>query len=94
LNHQCDKDCKEYADKDCPYDKWIIGDLKFRRCPLRSITENNSYWIKAYNLYKNGFLPVEGGWLKQTNKFIEVMSFIETTLMEQEKQEAQKNGTR
>ena len=91
MNHECDSDCKEYENTDCPYDKWIIGELRFRRCPLKSQTESMSQWIRAYNMFKNGFLPNSDGWIKQSNKYIEVVSFIDSQVKLREKQE-EENG--
>ena len=39
-------------------------------------------WITAYEMFKMGFLPNQGGWLNQSNKFIEVMQFINIKINE------------
>lgn len=51
--------------------------MKFRRCPRTYVTESVEHWLRAYQMFKNGILPNTGGWLNQTNKFIEIMTFIE-----------------
>lgn len=33
-------------------------------------------YIKAYNFMEKGILPNVGGWLDQSNKFLEVITFI------------------
>jgi hypothetical protein len=43
-------------------------------------------------MFKNGFLPMLGGWLNQSNKFIEVVSFIDDKITEHNNKEALKNG--
>ena len=43
-------------------------------------------WIKAYSLFERGMLPSMGGWLSQSNKFLEIMNFIDINLKESRKQ--------
>lgn len=42
----------------------------------------------SYKMFKNGFLPNEGGWLRQPNKFIQAMLFIDSEI----DRERSKNG--
>lgn len=77
----CDGECSEYKDKDHQIEgRWKLGDWEFNRCPKSYVTENMDFWIKAFSMYKNGFLPDSGGWLRQTNKFTEVMAFIDAEI--------------
>lgn len=90
--HSCDPECKEYKDKDCFFDKWIIGEWKFRRCPKQYVTEDMSLWLHAYRMLKYGLLPAPGGWLAQTNKFMLVMSLIENELAKEEEPKGKQDG--
>lgn len=87
----CDGDCREFKDKDCPFDKWHINEWSFRRCPKQYVTEDMTLWFNAFQMFKAGFLPNAGGWLCQTQKFIEVVLFIDTQMKRYENEVA-KNG--
>lgn len=83
----------EYREKDYPIPgRWQLGEWKFDRCPKCYVTENVQDWFIAYEMFKNGFLPNDGGWLKQSNKFIQVVTFLSTQIRAHEKQQAVKNG--
>lgn len=88
LFHECDDECQEYKDKDHPIKKrWQIGEYYFRRCPKSQINQEVYWWIKSYNLYKNGILPTNEGWLYQSSKFIDVMCFIESEITKHNKEQ-------
>jgi len=75
----CTKEQKE--DRGCTEDsiipgRWQIGDEKFERCPIEYINSDIYWYIKAYNFMEKGILPRDGGWMNQSNKFIEGISFI------------------
>lgn len=76
--HECDPECSEYKDRDHPIkERWQINEHKFNRCPLSYVEASDYFWLVAYKMFKNGFLPNVGGWLNQGNKFIEAMIFID-----------------
>ena len=55
-------------------------------CPNLNLPQFEKYFT-AFNFYKAGFLPHEGGWLNQPNTFIDVMQIIlkeESTLVRQQ----------
>lgn len=56
------------------------------RCPALCIAEIDDV-LSAYNMYKNGFLPNEGGWLNQPVKFEQTMVLIGSLSDELEKEE-------
>lgn len=65
------------CEKDSPIPgKWKIGDIEYRRCPVKMLDARVNIYIKAYNFLQSGILPSEGGWLKQTAKYIEAMEII------------------
>jgi hypothetical protein len=50
--------------------------------------------LESYVLFTKGFMPVDGGWLKQTARFTNMMNLIDGLFghfrrIEDEKQEAQ-----
>lgn len=83
LFHKCDAECSKYSNTDHPIkDRWTIDEYKFSRCPKIFVDDSVYYWIRTYNLFKNGILPNDGGWLRQANKFLEVMLFIDLKINE------------
>ena len=71
-------------------ERWIIGDYKLKRCPMKVLTEDGLSYLDAYKFYKQGILPCDGGWMNQPISFIEAMKEIDSIILDIEK-EAQKN---
>lgn len=93
MHHECDLDCKAYKEKDSPIPgHWQIQELSFQRCPKTQMTENVDLWIKAYRLFEIGLLPCGGGWLDQSNKYIEIMDFLSIEFAKINKARGEKNG--
>lgn len=91
--HTCDSECKDYRETDYPIPgRWQIGEWKFNRCPSTYLTEVVDGWLVTYRMFKNGFLPSNDGWLKQSNKFIQFMNFIDAEVTSHNKEQAEKNG--
>ncbi|MBI5427543.1 MAG: hypothetical protein HZA02_04600 [Nitrospinae bacterium] len=44
--------------------------------------------FRLYRHYKNGFLPVSGGILDQTNPFLQAMEIVESAVAEYEERRA------
>lgn len=85
-------DCERYKDKDHPIKgRWEVEQWKFNRCPLTYVPNTVWVWVKAYNFYKSGILPNGNGWLKETNKFIEIILFIERKISEDLKEKNAKS---
>lgn len=69
------------CDKDSPIpDRWIIRDYRLKRCPMKEVTSEGLEYLRAYKFYKNGVLPAQGGWLNQTNTFIQAVEIIDTEI--------------
>ena len=49
-------------------------------CPLPTITDKTYRILRAYDNYKNGLLPLSGGYLEQPQYFIRAMDFIEMVI--------------
>lgn len=45
------------------------------KCPNLDLPKFEKYFT-AFNFYKAGFLPHEGGWLNQPNTFIDIIQII------------------
>ena len=81
--HACTPDLK--VDFGCEEDSpipgiWHLDDWEFQRCPLKVVTQQSAEYIRAYNLFKTGFLPNSGGWMEQSLKFLEAVEIIEREL--------------
>ncbi len=76
------------CDKDLPVPLSFDGEDLFRcpRRPLLDETEDFSHIFNVYGWYKNGMLPDEGTWRDQPNKFVQVMTIMDRTLNEAERQ--------
>lgn len=76
----CDK-CK-YS-KHCtpenpsPFPQWNVNGEDLLVCPKGQVNHESAEWLRYYMHYTNGFLPVNGGLLEQTAKFIAAMEIIE-----------------
>jgi len=72
-------------------ERWIIGEYKSKRCPVKEITQEGLEYLQAYRFYKQGQLPTKGGWLDQTNTFVEAVTLIDEEVAKVERL-AQKNA--
>jgi len=52
----------------------------FYSCPKGSVTRESGEWLRYYAHYMDGYLPVEGGLLNQTAKFITAMEIIKIAM--------------
>ena len=66
-------------------EKWLVSNYKLKRCPIKEITQEGLEYLEAYRFYKNGVLPLPGGWLNQAQTFITAMKLIETEIHNIEK---------
>ena len=58
---------------------WEIDGEEFYSCPKGLVTVESRLWINWYQHYKNNLLPVSGGVLDQSAKFLDAMLIIEST---------------
>ncbi len=76
-------------------ERWIIGDYKFNRCPIKEVTSEGLEYLEAYKFYKNGVLPMQSGWLNQAQTFIQAIRIIEIEIGKIEKlMNKEKNNAR
>lgn len=57
--------------------RWQIGDWYFNRCPVTMVTQQSKEFLRAYAMYKQGFLPNGRGYLYETQKYLDAMTIIE-----------------
>lgn len=91
--------CLEGKKKLCEFEvpgqeTWKFEGREYKGCPFEQVSSLSANFLRAYNFYKNGFLPNEGSWLEQPAKFIEAVEVIENELAEikQEQIRKQKNA--
>ena len=87
---------EEKVSRGCEEDSPIKGTWKiegggeFSRCPVTMITPQSMMYIRAYNMFKDGFLPNPGGWMDQPVKFAEVITYIQGLIQKNEEQKQNK----
>jgi len=65
---------------------WEVSGYKLTRCIVSSITDVKIFdYIRAYNRYKNGYGPEDGGWMSWPDKFNRVIDIIESEMAKIEK---------
>lgn len=69
---------------------WKFEGKQYRGCPFKQVTDLSANFLRAYNFYKNGFLPNTGSWLEQPAKFIEAVEVIENELAEMKQEQIRK----
>lgn len=85
---KCDEDkrIERGHDEDAPIPYWTdLRGEKQSRCPRLPIFNDPSRFnavIGAYNAYKNGFLPDEGGVRNQAGLFLDIMSVVDNAIEE------------
>ena len=67
-------------------ERWEIGEYKLKRCPIKEITQEGLEYLEAYRFYKQGQLPMQGGWLDQTNTFVEMVGILDKEITKIEKE--------
>ena len=52
------------------------------------------WWFKSYGFYKNGITPNGAGWLSQTNKYVEMMTYIGNEITKKENENGESKRIR
>jgi len=91
--HTCDDEMRRQRGHDregiVPF---LVDKKRIFRCPLTQITAQSYEFIKAYSFYEKGFLPNAGGWLDQSNKFVQGILVLDNTFNKIRNKELDKNG--
>jgi len=72
----------------------VIDGISYRRCPLTEVDTGYYWFIKAYNYLDKGILPNSGGWMDQSKRFIDMMSFMINIVAEHQQEQVKKYGTK
>jgi len=64
------------SDASVPVWKNEQGEVEYR-CPVAALTVGTLEMLRLYTFYNKGFLPNEGGVLRQSNKFIQAIQVLE-----------------
>jgi hypothetical protein len=59
---------------------WKFGEWEFDRCPKKIVKSQDFEYIRAFNFYKEGFFPNQGGWSEQPIKLLEVFEYIQKVI--------------
>ncbi|MBI5789288.1 MAG: hypothetical protein HZA78_10580 [Candidatus Schekmanbacteria bacterium] len=92
LLNQAEFDCRRCTkamkvEKGCEEDsplpeRWVIDAEAYRRCPLKLVSGLSWSAIRLYQYYRQGFLPVTGGILDQSNLFLQALEIIQGSFNE------------
>ena len=77
---QQQRGCKE----DAKGTVWDIEGTKVKRCPQTLVKAETYKFLQAYSWYSKGFLPLRGGMLNQTNRFLNAINIIGNEIAESE----------
>jgi hypothetical protein len=71
----------------CEYDvpgqeMWELRGQQYQGCPFKIVTRQSANFLRAFQFYKQGYLPNEGGWINQSAKMIDAFEVIEKELQE------------
>jgi len=69
----------------CEYDVpgqevWELNGTEYRGCPFKIVTRQSANFLRAFQFYKEGYLPNAGGWIDQSAKMIDAFEVIEKEL--------------
>ena len=62
--------------KPAPIPVFVLDDERYFRCPLKVITRETAEMLRYFKFYQNGYLPVSGGLLDQSAKFVSAIEVI------------------
>jgi hypothetical protein len=59
---------------------WELNGEQYKGCPFRIVTRQSANFIRAFNFYRQGYLPNPGAWLEQSAKMLDAFEVIEKEL--------------
>jgi len=79
--HSCLKGRKIRCEYEVPGQEiWEINGQQYRGCPFKIVTRQSANFLRAFQFYRNGYLPNTGGWIDQSAKLIDAFEVIEKEL--------------
>jgi len=61
---------------------WEIGGIQYRGCPFKIVTRQSANFLRAFQFFRQGYLPNAGGWIDQSAKMLDAFELIEKELQE------------
>jgi hypothetical protein len=59
---------------------WELNGQQYRGCPFKIVKRQSANFLRAFQFYKQGYLPNAGTWLDQPAKLIDAFEVIEKAL--------------
>jgi len=59
---------------------WELNGERYKGCPFKIVTKKSANFLRAFNFYKQGYLPNSGAWLEQSAKMLDAFEVIEREL--------------
>jgi hypothetical protein len=89
---KCSEDTKMLRGCETEVEPYYLDDLAYTRCPLKLISQEEWTAIRFFNFVDKGILPIEGGVLEQSSKFVDTMGFISQEMIQQQRRQAKNHG--
>ncbi len=59
---------------------WELNGQQYRGCPFKIVKRQSANFLRAFQFYKQGYLPNAGTWLDQPAKLIDAFEVIDKAL--------------
>ena len=59
---------------------WELYGEQYRGCPFKIVTRQSANFLRAFQFYKQGYLPNSGSWVDQSAKMLDAFEVIEKEL--------------
>ena len=71
---------------------WELNGEQYRGCPFKIVTRQSANFLRAFNLFRLGYLPNPGAWLEQSAKMLDAFEVIEKALQAIETEKMRKRN--
>lgn len=89
--HECDDILKK--ERGCTTTgivPFYIGEERYFKCPLKIITIISWEYVTAFALYQKSILPNGGGWINESQKYLDAMIILDNEFKKIENENAKK----
>ncbi len=59
---------------------WELYGEQYRGCPFKIVTRQSANFLRAFQFYRQGYLPNGGSWIDQSAKMLDAFEVIEKEL--------------
>lgn len=56
---------------------WELHGKQYRGCPFKIVTRQSANFLRAFQFYRNGYLPNQGAWIEQSAKMLDAFEVID-----------------